>query len=398
MLIRHLSLTNFRLYARLEADLPRGLVIVQGDNAQGKTSLLEAIYFLATAHSPHSAADRQVIRWGAEDDGPYPYAALKAEIERADGVHVLELVVQKGEGGRLRKEIRIDRAQRRGIDLVGQLAVVLFLPNDVDLVSGSPSVRRDFIDAALSQVDADYLRASDTYEKALAQRNALLRQSQERRIDPDELAIWEDRMIPAGLAIALARRKALSELSALAAPIHRELSNALEYLQIQYHPNFDPARPAETSGAVQLALDASAPPAGLSEGDLVQAYRRALEARRAEEMARGLTLLGPHRDEFRFFANGMDLGDFGSRGQQRTAVLALKLAQVEWMRALQNDEPVLLLDEVLAELDPHRRRCLLSRIGRSQQTIITTTDINRFDQSLVTSAHSLTVIGGVIQS
>ena len=222
MIVRHLSLTNFRLYARLELDLPSGLTIILGDNAQGKTSLLEAIYFLATAHSPHTSADRQIIRWGAEEDGPYPYAALKAQLQRNTAAHTLEIIVQKGELNRLKKEIKIDRMSKRAIDLVNQLNVVLFLPGDVDLVSGAPALRREFLDAALSQVDADYVRALDQYEKALAQRNALLKQAFDRKIDPDELAIWDDQLVPAGVKIALLRRKTIADLSRLAMPIHRE--------------------------------------------------------------------------------------------------------------------------------------------------------------------------------
>ncbi len=225
MIVKHLSLTNFRLYARLELDLPRGLVVVQGDNAQGKTSLLEAIYFLATAHSPHTSADRQVIRWGAEDDGPFPYAMLRANTERTDGAHVLEMSLQKGELNRLKKDIRIDRAPKRGIDLVGQLAVVLFLPGDVELVSGAPSLRREFLDAALSQVDATYVRALDDYTRALQQRNALLKQAQDRKLDPDELAIWDDKLIPAGVEVATRRRKAVAELARLG---HAGASRTLE--------------------------------------------------------------------------------------------------------------------------------------------------------------------------
>jgi DNA replication and repair protein RecF len=396
MLVRHLSLTNFRLYARLELDLPRGLVIVQGDNAQGKTSLLEAIYFLATGHSPHTSADRQVIRWGAEDDGPFPYALLKANVERSDGAHLLEMALQKGELNRLKKEIRIDRANKRGIDLVGQLSVVLFLPGDVEIVSGAPALRRDFLDAALSQVDVGYVRALDQYTRALGQRNALLRQAQDRALDPDELAIWDDQLIPAGVRIATLRRKAVAELTRLAMPIHRELSNGQEYLTITYQPNFDPARPPAAE-SYQIGLDDSQPPNGFGQDDLKAAFQQALAERRREEIARGMTLVGPHRDEMRFVANGMDLGDFGSRGQQRTAVLALKLAQVAWMRERTREEPVLLLDEVLAELDPHRRRCLLGRIGQSDQTIVTTTDVNRFDQEFIRDASLINVRGGVVQ-
>lgn len=406
MIVRHLSLTNFRLYARLELDLPAGLTIILGDNAQGKTSLLEAIYFLATAHSPHTHADRQVIRWGAEEEGPYPYAALKAQIERKDSAsgpmrpHTLEMVVQKGELNRLKKEIRIDRATKRGIDLVGQLNVVLFLPGDVELASGSPALRRDFLDAALSQVDANYVRALEQYERALTQRNALLRQNSERgrgrEIDPDEIGIWDDKLVPAGVQISLMRRQAIADLSRLAMPIHRELSNGTEYLQVLYQPNFDPAAPTALDQHFQIGLEMAGPPNGIKPQQLEQAFRNALAERQREELARGVTLVGPHRDEMRFTVNGTDLGNFGSRGQQRTSVLALKLAQVEWMRERTQEEPVLLLDEVLAELDPHRRRCLLLRIGRAHQTIVTTTDLGRFDQDFVQSAQVLQVQAGIV--
>ena len=394
MNIRHLSLTNVRLYARLELDLPRGLTIVQGDNAQGKTSLLEAIYFLATSHSPHTGTDRQIIRWGADQEAPYPYAMLKAEIQRRDGPHVVEIGIQLAETNRLRKEIRIDHAARRGIDLVGQLAVVLFLPGDVDLVSGGPILRREYLDAALSQVDADYVRALDQFNRALTQRNALLRQSQERHIDPDELEIWNDQLVPAGVEVALRRREAVGQLTRLATPVHRELSGGREYLHITYQPNFDPASPPEMT--YQMGLDNTRPPDGVDAKDLQTAYRAALASKRHEEMARGVTLVGPHRDDMRFVANGIDLGDFGSRGQQRTAVLALKLAEVTWMHERIGEEPVLLLDEVLAELDPRRRQSLLSRISNSHQTIVTTTDINRFDHDFTRQASLYRVSGGIV--
>ncbi len=395
MIIRHLALTNVRLYARLELDLPGGLSIIQGDNAQGKTSLLEAIYYLATSHSPHGTSDRHVIRWGAEEEAPYPYAILKADLQRRDGLHLLEIGIQRAEGNRMRKEIRIDHINRRGIDLVGQLAVVLFLPGDVDLVSGAPVLRRDYLDDALSQVDAGYVHSLDQYNRALTQRNALLRQAQERRIDPDELEVWNDQMVPAGVDVALKRREAVGQLTRMAAPVHRELSGNREYLQIVYQPNFDPAAPP--AATYQMGLDNSRPPDGMDSADLQTAFRAALAERQRDEMARGMTLVGPHRDDMRFIANGIDLGEFGSRGQQRTAVLALKLAEVNWMRERIGDEPVLLLDEVLAELDPGRRQSLLTRISDSHQTIVTTTDINRFDQDFVRKAAVFTVNGGIVK-
>ena len=396
MIVRHLSLTNFRLYARLEIDLPAGLTIVQGDNAQGKTSLLEAVYFLATAHSPHTNADRQVIRWGAEEEAAYPFAILRADLLRRDGPHVLEIGIQRSDANRLKKEIRIDHTPRRGIDLVGQLAVVLFLPGDVELASGAPALRRDYLDAALSQVDVDYVRALDQFERALTQRNALLRQAQERSVDPDEFAVWDDQLVPAGVEVALRRRRAVVELTQLAMPIHRELSNGLEYLEIAYQPNFDPAAPASSARSYQIGLDLARPPDGLNRNDLEAAFRKALADRRREEVARGSTLTGPHRDDLRFVANGVDLGDYGSRGQQRTAVLSLKLAEAGWMRSRIGEEPVILLDEVLAELDPNRRRSLLGHISDSHQTIVTTTDVSRFDEAFVQQATLLKVVHGVV--
>ena len=393
MLVRHLSLRNFRLYAMLEADLPRGLTLIQGDNAQGKTSLLEAIYFLATSHSPHTSADRQLINKDAE----LPFAQLRGSVERRDGAHTIEITLQKGELNRLKKDIKIDRSLvKRNSDLVGQLAVVLFLPGDVELVSGAPALRREFLDAALSQVDRDYVIALDKYEKALTQRNALLKQAFDRGLDPMTLELLDDQLVPPGVEIALRRRKAIADLARLALPVHRELSNGLEYLQLAYQPNFDPAAPTAVSDSYQINLDASTPD-GMGRAELEQAFRAALKERQREEMARGVTLVGPHRDEMRFMANGMDMGDFGSRGQQRTSVLALKLAQVIWMREQVGEEPVLLLDEVLAELDPHRRRCLLSYIGQSHQTIVTTTDIHRFDQNFVRGASILTVHAGIVR-
>jgi DNA replication and repair protein RecF len=396
MIVRHLSLTNFRLYARLELDLPRGLSILQGDNAQGKTSLLEAVYFLATSRSPHTTADRQVIRWGAEEEAPYPFAILKGDILRRDGPHVLEIGLQRAEGNRLKKDIRVDHAPRRGVDLVGQLAVVLFLPGDVELASGAPSLRRAYLDAALSQVDAAYVRALDQYERALTQRNALLRQAQDRRVDPDELAVWDDQLAPSGVEVALRRRQAVVELDRIAMPIHRELSHHQEYLELRYRPSFDPAAPASVERSYQIGLDLSRPPDGFGRSDLEAAFRKALADRRAEEFARGATLTGPHRDDFRFAANGVDLGEYGSRGQQRTAVLALKLAEADWMRGRIGEEPVLLLDEVLAELDPQRRRCLLRRISDAHQTVATTTDLQRFDEGFVRQAQVLSVRQGIV--
>ncbi len=397
MRVRYLSLTNFRLYARLELDLPPGLIVVEGDNAQGKTSLLEAIYLLATARSPHAAADRQVIRWGAEADGPFPFALLRAELRRHDGLHTIELLIQRGEGKRLRKQIRVNRNPCHASDLAGWLRVVLFTPSDVELVSGPPALRREFLDAALVQVSREYAHALEQYQQTLAQRNALLRRAMEqgRPPDTDTLAVLDEQLIPAGVTIALHRQSAIAELNQLAMPIHRELSDGQEMLRLIYHPNFDPAHPP-VERAYQLGLDESIAPSTLSRSELTEAFRQALRQRRREELLQGMTLVGPHRDDARFMNDGMDLGEFGSRGQRRTAVLATKLAQIEWVKMQTGEMPVLLLDEALAELDLRRRRSLLSYVARCEQAIITTTDIHSLGEELRQQATVLHVREGVV--
>ncbi|MDW8292500.1 MAG: DNA replication/repair protein RecF [Anaerolineae bacterium] len=396
MHLRHLSLTNVRLYARLELSLDKGLIVIQGDNAQGKTSLLEAVHVLATGRGLHTPAGRALIRWGAESETPFPYALLRALVQRRDGDHLIELLIQKGEGERLRKEVRVDHMARRNSDLPGQLMTVLFLPSDVALVDGAPSLRREFLDEALSQVDPEYAHALEVYAHALTQRNALLRQAaqRERPLDPDELALWDERLVPAGVTLTLSRHRAVLELAPIAERAHFELSGGREYLYLAYQPSVDASRD-RSSAQAQLGLIMTPPlPDRVS---LAEAFQVALRARRREELVRGMTLVGPHRDELRFLANGMDLGEYGSRGQQRTAVLALKLAQAEWMQARSHEAPILLLDEVLAELDPHRRRCLLERIRAVEQVFITTTDVGRLEQALVTEAQRFTVHSGVLK-
>lgn len=396
MHLRHLSLTNVRLYARLELPLRAGVIVIQGDNAQGKTSLLEAIHVLATGRGLNSAAGRALIRWDAESESPYPYALLRALVWRRDGEHLLELLLQKGERERLRKEVRIDHVARRNSDLPGQLMTVLFLPNDVALVSGAPSLRREFLDEALAQVEPEYAHALETYAHALTQRNALLRQAAEDRrpIDPDELELWDERLVSAGTMLTLSRHRAILELARAAERAHFELSDGREYLYLAYQPNVHVTHPDTTP---QAPLDLLMTPPLPTHQALAEAFYAALRARRREELLRGMTLVGPHRDDLRFLVNGMDLGEYGSRGQQRTAVLALKLAQMEWMQLRSNEPPILLLDEVLAELDPHRRRCLLERIRTAEQVFITTTDLGRLEQPLITDAQRFVVRGGVLQ-
>jgi DNA replication and repair protein RecF len=399
MLIQHLSLTNFRNYARLELDLPAGPILILGDNAQGKTSLLEAIYYLATTRSPHTASPRQLIHWLAGQESLTPAARIVAHVARGGSMHTLDatLMLEPAVGGEehFRKQIKVDGMPRRAQDVAGQVTVVMFLPQDVDLVGGSPFLRRRYLDAALEQVDAQYHHALSQFEAVLPQRNALLKQLAERGGDPDELAYWDEQLAASGALITLKRQQAVMELGQRADVIHRDLTGGQEHLLLRYEPGFDPGRPASTE--FQMPLDLDVPRVAISDLAEAQAsFRTQLEARRDEEIARGVTLVGPHRDEMRFSADGIDLGVYGSRGQQRTAVLALKLAEVEWMRDRTGEWPVLLLDEVMAELDARRRAYLLARVNGANQSLLTSTGLELFGKEFCQRAKILRVAAGQI--
>jgi DNA replication and repair protein RecF len=359
MRLTHLSLHNFRNYVRLDLDPPPGVTVLLGDNAQGKTNLLEAIYYLATSRSPHAGAERELVNWLAVEREPLPYARLVGRVVREGSELTVEITLtqQANNGTRYRKQIRLNGVPRRAMDLLGQLNVVLFLPEDIALVYGSPSRRRRYLNATLCQIDAPYCRALARYSQIVTQRNALLRNLRERGGDPAELDFWDQQLVEYGARLVARRGEALLVLDELAHAIHSELTEGAERLHLRYVPSVD--------------LD------GQGEGAKIETmFEAQLRTLRPREIAAGVTLVGPHRDEVRFLINDVDAGVYGSRGQQRTAALALKLAEVDLMRRETGEHPVLLLDDVLSELDAHRRRFLLHFLsGGPQQAIITTSDL-----------------------
>jgi DNA replication and repair protein RecF len=389
MHIRYLSLTNFRNYARLELTLPERPLLLYGANAQGKTSLLEAIYLLATGSSPLTSLDRQLIKWEAEA-GNLPYARVWAEVVRGSHIQELEIVLEKKSlvngTARMQKTIRVDRTRKRRADLTGRLNVVLFMPQDVELVAGPPAGRRRYLDDALCQVDRAYCAALERYTEVLRQRNAALRHLRDEGGDPTQLTPFEEVLACEGVIIANGRRELVAALSQRAGHVHQQLTGGVEWLRLEYQPSFDPAAPPVLKYQMGLELEPHKEiPPGVGTEGLVAAFRQALLTRRADEIVRGVTLIGPHRDEVRFVAGSpaqgtheVDLGTYGSRGQQRTVVLALKLAELEWMRERTGEVPVLLLDEVLAELDAARRRYLLAQVDSVEQALLTATDSGMF--------------------
>ena len=393
MRLNHLSLTNFRNYARLELSFPDRLTVFQGDNAQGKTNLLEAIHLLATGRSPRAGAERELINWLVLE-GPLPYARMTGEIGAGADVQRLEVVlepVRNGgeEGPTIRKQVRINGVPKRGIDLVGRLRVVLFLPEDVSLVAGAPAERRRYLDIALCQIAPSYCRALSEYQKVLAQRNALLRRLRDEGGDPGELAFWDSQMAEHGSVLLHRRAQAIRSLDRLAAERHRGLTGGAERLRLAYLPSPDPTR------ATALRLSAEGDRLAyedLSREQISEWLATQLRATRGRDVAAGSSLIGPHRDDLAFSVEGYDLRVYGSRGQQRTAALALKLAEVQMMREETGDTPLLLLDDVMSELDATRRQAMLDALAEVDQALVTTTDWGDFAPELLAQARR--VAGG----
>lgn len=399
MQINHLSLTNFRNYARLELELPAGKpVLLYGDNAQGKTSALEAIYYLATSSSPYTASDRQLIHWRAEKD-PIPYARLSAELGNRDSSYqkldVTLMLDTSGGAPRFKKSIQLNHVDKRVTDVIGLLSVVLFLPQDLSLVEGSPSDRRRFMNTTLTQVNLDYLLALNEYDKLLPQRNALLKRVGQKRAHAVELEFWDEQLAKHGSVIIAGRQRFLRELELKACDTHDALSGGRESLRLKYLPSVTPA--ADGDGK-QLSFDVYGLDLNrqMSPGEIEPQFLEQLLAQRQESIARGITLSGPHRDELRLMINGRDCGLYGSRGQARTAVMALRFAELEWMRDQIGEYPLFLLDEVVAELDGKRRAFLLDRLDGQAQTLLTSTELEIFAPMFLQRSLVYQVVNGQI--
>jgi DNA replication and repair protein RecF len=391
MFLHHLSLTNFRSLTRLDVEVPPGTIVLVGDNAQGKTSVLEAIFMLATLTAFNADSDRELINFFAARE-PLAVARIKADFRRDNRLHHLEIrIIQETSGGngtRVRKEMLLDGVKRKAGEVVGQFNAVLFLPQMMSIIDGSPTHRRRYLDLALAQVTPGYTDTLANYTRALEQRNALLKQLSDRSGgrsgDPEQLTYWDEQLTNLGARLIHARLHAVQEIEILAAQLHRDLTQGREVLRLNYQPAYDPLPP--THGQYALKLDDPRDRTAYSLEQLQKGFTAALQKLRREEIARGVTTIGPHRDELRFLSNGVDLGTYGSRGQIRTALLTLKLAEVHWMHQKTGHWPVLLLDEVLAELDHQRRTDLLTRVSMCEQALMTTTDLNLFASGFVAGA------------
>ena len=375
MHIEQLSLRDFRNYRHLDIALPRGLLLFVGGNAQGKSNLLEAIYLLATTRSVRATSEGELVNREASLQGQ-AVARLVGTARRHDGSVQVEVAImtrptgEQAAASRLpaSKRLRVNGVVRRASETVGQMTAVLFTTQDIDLVGGAPSLRRRYLDITLSQVDPAYLRALQRYGKIVLQRNALLRRIQEGAAGLDQLSFWDEEMAQQGAYIAGSRGRAVSSLSVLAREAHRALSGGEEELSLVYQPQLSRAWDGERVAAA-------------STDELAAALLQALASGRQRDVAAGVSLTGPHRDDLLFLLNGVPAAAFASRGQQRTAALALRLAEARFLLDRSGEHPVLLLDDVLSELDEARRAGVLAAASEFEQVLITSVDADRFDRA-----------------
>ena len=398
MLLVHLSLTNFRNFIRLEMEFPSGPTLVVGPNAQGKTSLLEAVDYLVAAESSRASSDRELVNFLALHE-PGGFSRIVAEVRRAGHPQRLEVRLVADPAGaegepRLQKEILVNGVRRRAAELAGLWNAVLFQPDDLQIVEGPPAERRRFLDRTIAQADPAYARAQVEYGRVLSQRNALLRQWRDRPGDVRQLDPWDSQLIELAVQLTRGRAAALAEVERLAAPIHESLTGGKEQLRFHYQPS---GLGGDRDGQLGLPLEGTVEWSAVSAGTIAKELRRALDRTRPDDLERGLTLVGPHRDDFRFLADGVDLRPYGSRGQNRTTMISAKLAQGEWLQRRTGEWPILLLDETLAELDEMRRREVLDRVGGYPQAVLTAADVGLFPNAFLRAANVVELRAGRLQ-
>jgi DNA replication and repair protein RecF len=357
--LRRLRLRNHRNYAQLDLVPGPGINVFIGANGQGKTNLLEAVAMLALSSSPRSRRELELV-------GPVaPMARIEAEVE-SGGVTAELAITLTVEGDRARRVIEVDGIRRRAFDLPGRFRVTLFWPDDLGLVKAGPELRRRFLNQMLVQVEPGYARALAGLKRVLEQRNSLLKRIAAGEEGPDVLDVWNQELVQLGGEVSAARAAAVLELEPEAARRHAEIAGG-ERLEILY----------------------VGPPQNLAE---------AVHNSLAEDLRRGSTTVGPHHDDVRVLLEGQEARAYGSQGQQRTAVVSLKLAEAALVARRTGERPVLLLDDVLSELDVERRAALLRQVADAGQVIITSVEAGPFPPELIANSMVWTVIEGRIEA
>lgn len=368
MHIDRLKLTNYRNYESLELEFSPTMNVFIGENAQGKTNVMEAIYVLAMAKSHRTSNDRELIRWEQE------YGKIEGDVQRKFGHIPFELTISK-KG----KKARVNHLEQNRLSMyVGQMNVVMFAPEDLNIVKGSPQLRRRFLDMEIGQISRVYLHDLVNFQKILKQRNAMLKANR-GKLDLEDVMfdIYTEQYIQVAVQIIRKRFYFMELLQKWANPIHHGISRGLETLEIKYSTLKD----LHSEQTVE---------------EMETIFADQLKDVRRRELERGLTLVGPHRDDLQFFVNGYDIQTYGSQGQQRTTALSLKLAEIELVKQEVGETPILLLDDVLSELDDYRQSHLLSTMQGQVQTFVTTTNITGIDHNTIQQAAIFEVHDGSV--
>lgn len=347
MHIEHLKMQSFRNYDNLSVHFSKGFNILYGNNAQGKTNIIEAIFMCASGRSHRTSRDPELVKLG--EKGYH----IKLEVSRDTGQTEIDIRYTPEE----KKRIRINGASLQKIgNLMGNMNAVIFSPEDLLIVKEGPSERRRFIDITLSQLKPSYFYDLQQYNKILQQRNTLLKNLQDKKALLETLEIWNQNLAQTGARIIITRHEFIERLKAIARQKHSDITDGAEELEVRYSPSI-------LAGKLQ----------GISRQAIEEAFLKELDKVRSREIMKGSTMIGPQRDDYELYINGLELKLFGSQGQQRTAVLSVKMSEIDIMKEDTGEYPVLLLDDVMSELDTRRQEHLIGSLDKVQ-TFITCTD------------------------
>ncbi len=368
MHIEQLNLRNYRNYHHLDISFDNKINVIIGENAQGKTNLMEAIYLLAFTKSHRTPRDKELIMWDKE------YAKIDGRITKRKQNFPLEIIIATK-----RKKAKLNHIEQKRIsNYIGALNVVMFAPEDLTLVKGPPQIRRRFIDMELGQIQPRYIYHLGQYQKILKQRNHLLKQMQRReKKDKTMLQVLTDQLIEHAGTLLERRFIFLDLLRKWAKPIHYGISRELEQLEIKYNPSIEVSEEADREKIESI-------------------YANKFHEIQEKEIDRGTTLIGPHRDDLVFYVNQKDVQTYGSQGQQRTTALSVKLAEIELIYNEVGEYPVLLLDDVLSELDNYRQSHLLNTIQGKVQTFVSTTSVDGINHETLRKAELFRVNNGIV--
>ncbi len=364
--IKRINLKNFRNYQSLDIEMGEGVNIFYGQNAQGKTNIIESVYMASTGKSHRTSKDSELIEWNSED------ARIKIDFQKQNDEKSVEIYINK----KIKKRIKLNGVRLNKIgELIGNLNTVIFSPDHMKIIKEGPVERRRFMDIILSQVKPGYYYNLVQYLKVLDQRNNLLNEARNDSSILKTMDIWNEQLADFGTRIIMTRNSFIEKICDIAAETHERISNGKEKLRINY------------SSSIEYKSN--------YESDIKESFIKALERTMSIDIKRGITHKGPHRDEINFYINETEVKTYSSQGQQRTALLSLKISELKYIEEETGELPILLLDDVFSELDTERQKYLVDFISNIQ-TFITCTDVEYLERLKIEGAKVYKVVGGMV--